>query len=462
MKAVLLAAGIGRRMGADAPPKSLLEVGHSSLLKLTLESLRAAGILDVVLVVGYQKDRVAAQARAHAGPMKLAIVENPRYLEGAILSLWSARDYLDDDVMVMDADVLCPPAGIERLVRSPHRNCILVDGRSEDTGEEQMVFGTGKRALTITKRPSLELRKAQTVFGESIGFLKLTVHAAGILKKLLEEKVEAGVVGIEHEQVYPQLFEKVEVGFERVDGLAWIEVDTPADLKRAEEEVLPLWSMPPCINRQISGSFLPWIGKWPVTPNQWTFLSLLLGWVALYGISLGSYRAGLAGALFFQLFYIVDNWDGEVARLKGLSSQWGGWFDVGVDGVVQVALPLALAASLKRRGEIAWVDPLSVLAATGMGLSFLVTGWAKAYGFGPGVVGDSFRGRPSPSTRDLTKWIQVNLTHENFSLLVAAALVLDARLFFLMAIAVGSQGFWIHYFWRERRRLWVPSLRGPR
>lgn len=458
MKAVLLAAGIGRRMGADAPPKSLLKVGHSSLLKLTLESLRATGILDLVLVVGYQKEQVIAEARAHAGPMRLTVVQNLRYPEGAILSLWSARDQFDDDLMVMDADVLVPQAGFERLVRSIHRNCILVDGRAVDTDEEQMVFGRATRVLTITKHPWPELRESQTLFGESVGFLKLTRQAAAILKKLLEERVEAGVVNIEHEQVYPQLFERVMVGFERVDDLVWIEIDTPADLKRAQEEILPRWAVNRCINRMISSGFLPWIGKLPVTPNQWTSLSLLLGLAALFEISLGSYQASLAGAGLFQLFYIVDNWDGAVARMKGLSSKWGGWFDILVDGVIQVGFPLALAVGLRREGAPEWVKMLGAAAAAGILFDFAVTGWAKARGFGPGIVGDPARGGQSASRSNLVRWIQANLTHENFSLVVLAALILDLKLLFLAATAVGSQWFWLNYLWRERRRL-IPDMR---
>ena len=443
-------------MGADAPPKSLLKLDHGSLLKLTLESLRATGVLDLVLVVGYQKDPVIAEARAHAGSMRLTVVENPRYREGAILSLWSARDHFNDDLIVMDADVLFPQAGLERLVRSSWRNCILVDGSALDTGEEQMVFGRGSRVLAITKHPSPELRKHQTFFGESVGFLKLTAQAAGVLRRLLEEKVKAGAVDIEHEQVYPRLFEEVEVGFERVDDLPWIEIDTPADLKQAQEEILPRWFPPRCLNRLISSWFLPWIGRLPVTPNQWTALSLGLGLAALYEISLGSYPTGLAGAVLFQLFYLIDNWDGEVARLKGLSSKWGGWFDVAVDGLIQTTLPLAVAVGLSRGGQ-GLAPILGAAAAAGILFSFIVTGWAKMRGFGPGIVGDPARGRQSGSRSRIGRWVQANLTHENFSWVVVTALILDLRLLFLAATALGSQWFWISYLARERKRLWAAS-----
>ena len=55
----------------------------------------------------------------------------------------------------------------------------------------------------------------------------------------LEIRVAAGHTDIEHEEVYPELLEGVEVGFERVDGMPWTEIDFPADVARAEREVLP-------------------------------------------------------------------------------------------------------------------------------------------------------------------------------------------------------------------------------
>jgi choline kinase len=75
--------------------------------------------------------------------------------------------------------------------------------------------------------------------GESVGFLKLDAGATRLLRALLDERVAAGDTGIEHEQVYPALLAQVEVGFERVDGEPWIEVDFAEDVERAERDVLP-------------------------------------------------------------------------------------------------------------------------------------------------------------------------------------------------------------------------------
>ena len=237
MTAIVLAAGVGKRLlgFSDGRPKCLIEIGGKTLLGRLLEGLAAAGVPEAVIVVGFGEDAVRATIGNGPGTIRVRYLANPRYREGAILSLWTARAALDGPVLVMDADVLCAPAMIARLVRSSHRNCFLLDASVEPTGEEQMLLVTGGRVRNIVRggEPGWE------VAGESVGFLKLSAGAARVLRELLEIRVAAGQTGIEHEDTYPELLERVEVGYERVDGMPWIEIDFPADVERAEREILP-------------------------------------------------------------------------------------------------------------------------------------------------------------------------------------------------------------------------------
>ena len=237
MTAVLLAAGVGKRLlaASGGRPKCLIEIGGRSLLVRLLESLAAAGVRQAVVVTGFGEEAVREAIGPGPGGIAIRYLSNARYREGAILSLACASDALDGPVLIMDADVLCPPAMIARLVGSAHRNCFLLDAGVEVTGEEQMLLVRGERVRDIVRggAPGYELQ------GESVGFLKLSATAARILRGLLDERLAAGHTAIEHEEVYPALLERVEVGYERVDGMPWTEIDFPEDVRRAEEEVLP-------------------------------------------------------------------------------------------------------------------------------------------------------------------------------------------------------------------------------
>ena len=236
MTAIILAAGVGKRLAASHGelPKCLVEIGGRSMVSRLLDGLAAAGVRRVVLVTGWGDEQV--RRRLGGGPtgIDLTFVFNPRFREGAILSLWSAREHLEGRVLIMDADVVCPPSMLRRLVESPQANCFLLDGSSPNTGEEQMLLVRDGRVRDVVRggAPGWELQ------GESIGFLKLDADAARLLRTLLETRVAAGETDIEHEQVYPDLLARVEVGFERVDGEPWIEVDFPEDVERAEREIV--------------------------------------------------------------------------------------------------------------------------------------------------------------------------------------------------------------------------------
>jgi len=237
MTAVILAAGVGKRLHAASGgrPKCLIEIGGRSLLARLLDGLAAADVRTAVVVTGFGDDAVRAAIGDGPDGIRVRFAFNARFREGAILSLWTARDVLSGPVLVMDADVLCGPDLIARLVRSPHPNAFLLDASVAPTGEEQMLLVRDGRVRNIVRGglPGFELA------GESVGFLKLDAGAARLLATLLDARVAAGHTGIEHEEVYPDLLARVPVGFERIDGMPWTEIDFPEDVERAEREVLP-------------------------------------------------------------------------------------------------------------------------------------------------------------------------------------------------------------------------------
>jgi choline kinase len=237
MKAIILAAGIGKRFKevTDQRPKCLIEIQEKTLLERTLNALGAAGVHDAVVVIGYRGEMIKQALGSICGKVQVRYVFNDRYDKGAILSLWSAREEFDDDILIMDADVLFPVALIDRLVRSAHANCFLLDASAVNTGEEQMLLTRGGRVLNIVRGGSGDF----DLVGESVGFLKVAQKDAPLLRTILEELVAQGRDTIEHEEAFPLFLAQREVGFERVDDLPWIEIDFPADLEQAEREVLP-------------------------------------------------------------------------------------------------------------------------------------------------------------------------------------------------------------------------------
>ena len=91
----------------------------------------------------------------------------------------------------------------------------------------------------------------------------------------------------------------------------------------------------------------------PVTPNQITALSALLGIAAAYFFSLGDARAMIQGGIIFEISRILDSVDGELARAKGMASDWGRIVDGIGDYVSSIAILIGLMMGLPDfRGEL--------------------------------------------------------------------------------------------------------------
>lgn len=235
MRAVLLAAGRGRRLGS-AEPKSLIEIDGRTLLERHLANMIEAGITKLTIVVGFQKELIGAAIERIRPALPVELVDNPRFVHGSIVSLQVAADRLEGGAIWMDADVLYPAALLRRLVTSPHENCVLLDGRSEESGEEMMVGVRDGRAQQIARR----VGQGWDFAGESVGFTKVGPTGGRVMKRLLDEEVAAGRLDQEYEAAMQRAFAEIPFGYEKVDDFAWTEIDFEEDVVKARKLVAQL------------------------------------------------------------------------------------------------------------------------------------------------------------------------------------------------------------------------------
>jgi len=238
MKAVILAAGVGKRLAAITKehPKCLIELGGQSLLTRYLDALLEAGIKTAALVVGHKQELIRQAVGESYRGLALQYVVNDQYHRGSLYSLWLARVAFDDDLLIMDADVLCPHSFVMRLVNSAHPNAILIDETVRQQSEERMAIVRGGRVVGLTKRLPDE---PPDLIGEGVGFLKVTRADARSMLASMEPFVTRGELDMEYEDTWEAFFRAVTVGYEKVGGQPWIEIDFPEDIMRAEREILP-------------------------------------------------------------------------------------------------------------------------------------------------------------------------------------------------------------------------------
>jgi phosphatidylglycerophosphate synthase len=196
-------------------------------------------------------------------------------------------------------------------------------------------------------------------------------------------------------------------------------------------------------NRTLSRLFTKLFLLLGCSPNMITMVATLVGLSAAVGFSFGSYTAGIAAALLFQLAAVIDCCDGEVARLTFRESPFGAWLDIAMDNVVHMAVFAGIACGvyLRQKGTGAEWIPLALGAAAvlGNGLSFWLVTKAQTIA--------STRGWRTADQAAWSQFILKNVASRDFSVVVLLFALFDKLDWFLWIAALGSTAFWLLMLW---------------
>ena len=236
MKAIILAAGKGTRLnGVELKPKCLFEVDGVTLLQRQMSALEEARIDQVVLVLGFEAERI----KSHCAP-NVEFVTNERFGEtSSLYSLWLAKEHLTDGFVVLNCDVLFHPELLTRLLTSPFPDALLVDfvdKQNNQLGDEEMKVKVNEgRVVDISK--SMSPAEAD---GENVGVVKFSRDGARLLVAEMDRLISSGDCDRDWA---PRAFREFALRYPlhaiSTDSYPWIEIDFPEDYRRAQEEIFP-------------------------------------------------------------------------------------------------------------------------------------------------------------------------------------------------------------------------------
>ena len=129
MKALILNSGMGSGMGflASGYPKCMTELSNrETILSRQLRQLVEAGLTEAVITTGQFDSVLVNYCRSLGLPLQLTFVKNPIYDKSSwIYSIYCAREYLDDDIILMHGDLVFENAVIDRIMES-QASCMIV------------------------------------------------------------------------------------------------------------------------------------------------------------------------------------------------------------------------------------------------------------------------------------------------------------------------------------------------
>lgn len=233
--AVILAAGMGTRLGADghSQPKGFLRLGQQPIIEESLARLRRAGIDRVLVATGHCREWYDELAMSSDGFVKT--VHNPRYRDsGSMYSLYRLKDEIDEDFLLLESDLIYEQRALTSAIEFPHDNCLLISGFTQSGDEVFVELAAGRLAHMSKNRAELG-----EISGELVGITKVSMQlfrqmletAEVLFKEDLKKDYETDclVATARRYPVYGNL----------VDDLVWAEIDDAEHLERARSLVYP-------------------------------------------------------------------------------------------------------------------------------------------------------------------------------------------------------------------------------
>ena len=120
MKALILNSGLGHRMGAltKTHPKCMTEISaDETILSRQLKLIEGAGIREVIMTTGYYDDVLTKYCKSLNLALDIKFIKNPVYDKtNYIYSIYCAKEYLHDDVVLMHGDLVFDSAVFNSVV----------------------------------------------------------------------------------------------------------------------------------------------------------------------------------------------------------------------------------------------------------------------------------------------------------------------------------------------------------
>ena len=225
MRVVIMAAGVGSRIQGliHDKPKCLIEANGVSLIRRNVEMLHSHGIHDITVITGYKGDLIRRELGS-----KARYFDNPFYrVTNSIASLWLAKDLLDDDLLLMNADLYFEKE-VLRIAMDQRDHVVMI---SDSTRIDDADFRFGVEGRCIRKTGN-KLTNAETDC-EYVGIVRIDKSFIATFKHQLEKMVSNRDMNNWWEGVlYSFIEEGTDIFHEDVAGAFWTEVDTPADYDR--------------------------------------------------------------------------------------------------------------------------------------------------------------------------------------------------------------------------------------
>lgn len=224
MKAILLAAGRGTRISrmVQEVPKSTLPINGVPLIRHTVQMLADEGI-EAVVCTGYKREIIVDALEG----LSVKYYNNPFYdVTNSIASLWFAREEINDNMLILNADVYFSKELLYKMLADKHQVVMAMDTSRVEVGDYffQTINGCIKKYgkdLPLSERSC-----------EYVGIAKIDKSFVNEFTHQMKKLVNIQKHDLWWENVLYSLTETKDIHVLDVDGMFWSEIDYFDDYER--------------------------------------------------------------------------------------------------------------------------------------------------------------------------------------------------------------------------------------
>ena len=239
MQALMLAAGMGKRLGnyTKNATKCMVPVNGKTLIEYAIESLIDAGISKFTMVVGYKKDVLKNFLKGKYPQIQIDFIDNDVYdSTNNIYSLYLARDVLSsDDTILLESDLIFDKEIIREIVSSPEKNLAVVSHFENWMDGTVTVLNEEKAIKRIVSKSDFDWNKIDSYY-KTVNIYKFSKEFS---KNIYMPFLGAYQTAYSKNEYYETVLKVISyldgdiLKAHLVDGSRWYEIDDPADLKIA-------------------------------------------------------------------------------------------------------------------------------------------------------------------------------------------------------------------------------------
>lgn len=334
MKCLIIAAGEGSRLSNRGSSKPLVPLLEIPLIERVILTARGAGLSDFHVVTGYNGEKLRNHLDQFSQDKDLKInhLINEEWEKQNGLSVLKAKGEIEENFILLMSDHIFPESILNELLQEK-----VVDGEIMLAVD----YNLENKIVDIDDVTKVLVDSKDRIVNIGKNIKKYNAYDTGIflcspaIFEALEEGSAHGETSLS--AGIKILAKKKKARIFDTKGNYWIDVDDEIAFKKAENILLAnlkKTSDGPVsrhLNRPISIRISKYLLKKRITPNQIFFFTFVLSVIGAFFFFLGGYVNLLIGGILAQVSSIIDGCDGEIARLKFQTSEFGGWYDAVLD-----------------------------------------------------------------------------------------------------------------------------------